>query len=1219
MKMKYLNKIIFINSATISYDEIFVGGNVNFTGNQGTGKSTVLRALVFFYNADKSKLGIKNDSGDKPFDKFYFRYPNSYILYEVMRDNGAYTVLLSLYQGRTSWRFIDAPYDRNWLIEPDGRVLSDWVKIRERIGDNIKISPRITSGMMFKDIIFGNTKDLNYARYAIVQTSNYQNISKSIQNVFLYSKLDTSYFKNIIAESITDDQSIDLNTYRKLTRDFQQEYDDIARWFYKAKDGTCPVRNLANEITEQGRKVVTFDRQLVDAWRKLNFAVIESKKQIPLLENKSSEINELLVKERARCAELDSRYDMDKNALNQNLGRLNAKLDQITDKRKYFAALHIEDKLSLADREPIIRQELEEKKTFLNNLMKEHSSIEEKYKIAKDNRNIEKTKFELSQKEALNRKRNELQIKRDQFQKEASDLRDKLYKEYREKEIQSNEKLNFLSNKQLEADLSLKELERWKPKEAERACIKEQLHEIDVLEKDNTSQLNDVEYQIASAQKEFEIEAEKLKQEAKRKTKMLEDSRNEVQARISEIDSLLSGLDGSFYEWLTENVEGWENNIGKLVDEEKVLYAQGLNPTLAPSSDSFFGVNVDLETLGQTFRTPDALRGEKRELEERSAKLKEDTLAVAEVLEKELSGLSERLSGKLKPLRQKRTFIMVDLEKIPADRKNLANQLRELEKEEQIILNRERESRQKVYNEALLNVQAEKASQESLNAAYNENIRKADEDTKRQIKELANSLENFKKDLENEKKRWLTEFEAQMHSLDEQLKAELSGKGVDTALLDEFSRAVNKLEQIISQIEDNRRVVTEYKIAERELFTDEPNVHDSIASVESQLKQLTLKYKDDKNEVQKEMERLGKETEDIRKELDRHRSGLDEYDLMIENECIVPDTILSDAETVSTTDGCHELIARVRGTVNGKREAFENLKTSVTAFNRNFGESNVFNFNTMPLKDADYFQIADDLQEFLDNNKIEEYRRRASENYIDIIFRISSEVGHLVNRRSDVNAVIQNINRDFIENNFAGVIRRLELRAIDPSDKMMQLLLSIQAFTEENAQSIGNINLFSMDNKDIVNIKALDYLRQFVEMILDNPSYNTISLSDTFTLQIRVVENDNDSGWTEKLNKVGSTGTDIIVKSIVNIMLINVFKKKIAKKSGDFIVHCMVDEVGQLHPVNIKGLIQFANSRNIYLVNASPTSNNAYDYRYTYLFRYLGGKIRINRIMKKAA
>lgn len=46
--MKYLNKIIFINSANIPYAEISVDGNVHFTGTQGVGKSTVLRALLFF-------------------------------------------------------------------------------------------------------------------------------------------------------------------------------------------------------------------------------------------------------------------------------------------------------------------------------------------------------------------------------------------------------------------------------------------------------------------------------------------------------------------------------------------------------------------------------------------------------------------------------------------------------------------------------------------------------------------------------------------------------------------------------------------------------------------------------------------------------------------------------------------------------------------------------------------------------------------------------------------------------------------------------------------------------------------------------------------------------------------------------------------------------------------------------------------------------------------
>ncbi|WP_424049044.1 hypothetical protein [Prevotella jejuni] len=58
--MKYLNRIIFINSANIPYAEISVDGNVHFTGTQGVGKSTVLRALLFFYNADKHKLGVFN-------------------------------------------------------------------------------------------------------------------------------------------------------------------------------------------------------------------------------------------------------------------------------------------------------------------------------------------------------------------------------------------------------------------------------------------------------------------------------------------------------------------------------------------------------------------------------------------------------------------------------------------------------------------------------------------------------------------------------------------------------------------------------------------------------------------------------------------------------------------------------------------------------------------------------------------------------------------------------------------------------------------------------------------------------------------------------------------------------------------------------------------------------------------------------------------------------
>ena len=59
--MRYLNKIIFLNSAHIPYAEVKLDGNVHFIGTQGVGKSTLLRALFFFYNADKLKLGIPKE------------------------------------------------------------------------------------------------------------------------------------------------------------------------------------------------------------------------------------------------------------------------------------------------------------------------------------------------------------------------------------------------------------------------------------------------------------------------------------------------------------------------------------------------------------------------------------------------------------------------------------------------------------------------------------------------------------------------------------------------------------------------------------------------------------------------------------------------------------------------------------------------------------------------------------------------------------------------------------------------------------------------------------------------------------------------------------------------------------------------------------------------------------------------------------------------------
>lgn len=141
--MRYLNKIIFLNSAHIPYAEVKLDGNVHFIGTQGVGKSTLLRALLFFYNADKLRLGIPKEK--KSFDAFYFPYPNSYIVYEVMRENGAYSVLALKNQGRVMFRFIDAPFDSKWFIDERKQVYGEWSQIREQVGKKHDISSQVSS------------------------------------------------------------------------------------------------------------------------------------------------------------------------------------------------------------------------------------------------------------------------------------------------------------------------------------------------------------------------------------------------------------------------------------------------------------------------------------------------------------------------------------------------------------------------------------------------------------------------------------------------------------------------------------------------------------------------------------------------------------------------------------------------------------------------------------------------------------------------------------------------------------------------------------------------------------------------------------------------------------------------------------------------------------------------------------------------------------------
>jgi len=154
---------------------------------------------------------------------------------------------------------------------------------------------------------------------------------------------------------------------------------------------------------------------------------------------------------------------------------------------------------------------------------------------------------------------------------------------------------------------------------------------------------------------------------------------------------------------------------------------------------------------------------------------------------------------------------------------------------------------------------------------------------------------------------------------------------------------------------------------------------------------------------------------------------------------------------------------------------------------------------------------------------------------------------------------------------------------------------------------------FATSSKREISTRAVRLLDQLRNAIKDQDQ-EEIRLQDLFELKFNIKEGMNETGWTHKIDSIGSTGTDILVKAIIYITLLHVFIKESSHRSStDFKVHCIIDEVGQISAHYLRELLKFAKNRNIMMINGLPNKSGLEShYRYTYQFRKEdSGNVRI--------
>ncbi len=1201
--MRYLNKIIFINSANIFYSEISIDGNVHFIGTQGVGKSTTLRAILFFYNADKLKLGI--EKGKKSFDEYYFPNDNSFVIYEVMRETGPFCVLAFKSQGRAAFRFIDGPYLKKNYISQDSKAMT-WDQIRATLAGTFNYSRKIDRYEEYRDILYGNNKGLQaeFRKYALIESRQYQNLPRTIQNVFLNSKLEAEFIKQTIIMSLNEeDVKIDLDQYALHLQNFQEQLTDIGKWSEKNRIGEVVVRTVANNIAALYSKICFLEKDKIEAAQLLIAEHSLLQKSFPVMLTRLKNEQVKLANASKKVAEANQKFQEKKEKINKEITLLDAKLKEAKQKSEDYERLNVTHVIQRIAK----RIEWEDKR---NNLQKEQELLSSRFKEITSKYDALTIQLQNRLSDFINSKN----AKKNELQNSFYTSKEELVKQYEKivieiekenSEVKINTAQAIVSHTDLIHELELRkkeaELKRYFETEIlqSKRLISDAAHTVQASGVDILGSKR----QIESLQKTWDLDITKSDSDYNFQTTKISDRITASRQKIEQVNVIIDKSKDSLYAWLHENKPGWEQTIGKVIDQEQVLFQCGLSPKInGADNSSFFGVEIDLKEVSASVRTIDDYKRESQQFSDQIKKAEDELISLSEARGKDQEKFKKKYQPQIKALKdlialreyesQKATsdkdLASIRLEewniKAAEERKNTIHEIKqEIEKvtQERQLAN---DRLQLLIKKTRTQIDAKKKERESRITAQQEILEKGILKLNKEIQdeEIAVSLRK-------------EEIKLQSNSA-------LKNEGADMVRISAIEKELVTIGEELQFIERNRDLVADYNKDKRELFD-----HIDIFKANKKVSETRLLSEQQRHELVKvklqevvdqlsiiinEQEVLRKEAEEDLQEFDSF-TGTEVFSRLSHNSFPMK-------EITKLSKRLKMLIQELNDISFGLSERLTDLRSAVSKFLSNFSYNNVFGFQTNPIENEDYLRFAENLKEFLEEDKIEEYERRTNEHFASLIIQLGKETTALVSKEGIILTVIKEINKDFEERNFAGVIKSINLRLSDSANKIVMLLSEIRAFNDENKHTLGKANLFSTDNTEVNNKKAVNYLKNFAAEIATSKTHE-INLSDTFELEFKIVENDNDSGWVEKLTNVGSEGTDILVKAMINIMLLNVFKESASKRFKDFRLHCMMDEIGKLHPNNVKGILKFANDRNIVLINSSPTSYNALDYRHTYL------------------
>jgi len=184
-------------------------------------------------------------------------------------------------------------------------------------------------------------------------------------------------------------------------------------------------------------------------------------------------------------------------------------------------------------------------------------------------------------------------------------------------------------------------------------------------------QIRRLQMDIGQQRNECELKRKELEMAAQRSMDVVRREKTDAEEQLRALDALIEKRKGSFCDWLEQHNPGWQETIGKVADEESVLYNHELNPRLTDDAGTLFGVSLNLSAIDRSIRTPEEMKQERAAKQVVYQDYCNRLTRLAEELSENISRLEKKYSKQIREMAGQQHLMEAERGQIPYKLKNL--------------------------------------------------------------------------------------------------------------------------------------------------------------------------------------------------------------------------------------------------------------------------------------------------------------------------------------------------------------------------------------------------------------------------------------------------------------------------------------------------------------------------------------------------------------------